>query len=335
MGIQNTAHNTSNYSQITNITGLFLLIDRLLKSDRPLGRNSILPMAEIKLPHVKENFDLLIKTLVNEKLIEGNAERFSLTSSGLTTLEKIAKEHSLHTAFYNEYYQAILNSRVHHIFCEKVYGKDLGQHGMADLEQLEFMIKELEIGSGMSLLDFGCGDGQITEYLAGITQARATGTDISDQAIRIANRRAGNKGEQIKFLLADLDGKLEQFEDQSFDRVVAIDSIFFAQNQRLIVARLLDLLKHGGKMGVFYICPPAIDGNQTPFIKAIIDSGINYTIHDLSTQNCEHWRKKKETLLELEAMFKEEGNEFLFKNRLAECDGLDAFHRYLYIVTKP
>ena len=317
----------------TDRTGLFLLLNRLQTAGQPLERQSILSLAEIKLPRVAQNYDFLIEQLLTEKLIEGDAERFDLSPNGADIVNAAAQKNSLHTAFYNEYYQAILHSQAHHLFCEQVYGKDLGQHGMADLEQIHALISELEIEPNMTLLDFGCGDGQISVYIAELTQTRVTGVDISDQAIRLAQNRTANQGGRTNFYLADLEGKLERFSSGSFDRIAAIDSLFFVPNQPLVAGRLLELLKPGGKIGVFYICPPQIEAANTAFAKRLTDLGKPYSFRDFSSKNTEHWRKKKQVLLELESLFKAEGNEFLFRNRIAECDGLDCFHRYLYIVT--
>ena len=70
------------------------------------------------------------------------------------------------------------------------------------------------------------------------------------------------------------------------------------------------------------------EGPSCPALK------LPYTTYDLSVQNREHWLKKRQVLQELEPEFESEGSQFLFKNRLAECDGLEHFHRYLYLVDR-
>ncbi|HSL47151.1 MAG TPA: hypothetical protein VK897_27175, partial [Anaerolineales bacterium] len=107
---------------------------------------------------------------------------------------------------------------------------------------------------------------------------------------------------------------------------------FFAPDQAFVTERLLSLLRPGGKLAVFYICSPDAEGTETALTKALTDIGMPYRVKDLSAQNAAHWQKKKQVLLELESTFQAEGNAFLFKNRLAECDGMQSFHRYLYIV---
>lgn len=137
----------SGYSQFhmnnftdSTITGLLLIIDRLQQTDRLLGRKTIVPLAELKLPRVAQAYDALISKLLDQKLIPGNAEHFVLCPDGLDRVHDLSQRDSLHASFYNEYYRAMLQSRAHSLFCERVYGKDLGQHGMADLEQIEAML---------------------------------------------------------------------------------------------------------------------------------------------------------------------------------------------------
>jgi len=133
--------------------GLFLLIDRLLQRDRPLGRGTILPLAEIKLPEVARNFDQLIDDLFLRQLAVGDAQAFRLTPLGLDLVQETAAQHSLNALFYNEYYQAVLHGLAHAAFCERVYGKDLCQHGTADMEQIQLLLDALQVQAGMRVVE--------------------------------------------------------------------------------------------------------------------------------------------------------------------------------------
>ena len=85
-------------------------------------------------------------------------------------------------------------------------------------------------------------------------------------------------------------------------------------------------------IGLFYLCPTGTTTDETTLVTALKNLNAPYHVIDLLAQNKVHWIAEKRVLLELEAQFYAEGNEFLFKNRLAECDGLEDFQRYLYIV---
>lgn len=312
--------------------GLLLLIHRLHQSHRPLGREAIVPLAEIKLPAVARTYAQLVQALQAKGLLHGNPEAFSLTLEGENTLDSLSQQHSLHAWFYNEYYQAIQNSRAHALFCERAYGKNLGQHGLADMTQIDILLNELDIQPSMSLLDFGCGDGRISEYVSDVTQAVVSGVDIARKAIELARERTQAKRDRLHFYWADMERKQGTWPPGHFDRVIAIDSIFFASDQHAIIQVLLDALKPGGRMGVFYLCPGDVSAEQTTLGKALQALSVQYKARDLSEPSVQHCRRKKHVLLELEAMFYEEGNEFLFKNRLADCDSPEHFHRYLFTV---
>ena len=79
--------------------------------------------------------------------------------------------------FYDAYYAAVEHSQAHHAFCERVFGKDLCQHGFANLKQLELLMQVTRLGSAHRALDLGCGNGMIAEYLSDCTGAHITGLD--------------------------------------------------------------------------------------------------------------------------------------------------------------
>jgi hypothetical protein len=46
---------------------------------------------------------------------------------------------------------------------------------------------------------------------------------------------------------------------------------------------------------------------------------ISYTALNLNKENREHWKLKEEVLNDLKSKFEEEGNMFLYNNRIHEC----------------
>ncbi len=310
---------------------LLLVIQRLGRTHQALTRQDITALAEIKFPHVAEHYDQLIIGLREKGLLGGGQDDPTLTAEG----DALAQRYSMAALFYDDYYQAVLPSRAHALFCERVYGLDLAQHGTADMAQIALLLDEIQIGPGMTVLDFGCGDGRIAEYLSDGTGACVTGLDIAAHAIELAQQRTVSKRERLRFVCANLEETPGALPIAAFDRIIAIDSIFFAQDQRIMLERLLKLLKPGGRLGIFYLAPPvpAPDAHQTVLGQALAASGLHYSIHDLAAQNFRHWTTKRAVLQELEPLFHEEGNVFLFKNRMAECQGEpERFQRYLFIV---
>jgi cyclopropane fatty-acyl-phospholipid synthase-like methyltransferase len=206
---------------------------------------------------------------------------------------------------------------------------------MADMDQLDGLMDALEVTPGMSMLDFGCGDGRISEYLSDRYQLCMTGVDIAEGAIQLALDRTQTKRGGLRYFSANIEKSPESFPTASFDRVIAIDSIFFTRNLLAVLSALLSSLRPDGKMGVFFIAPPETAADGTPLAFAMKEMGLLFSTLDFTQQNRAHWEKKKSILKQLEAGFIEEGSQFLYKNRMAECQGnLDQFQRYLYLISK-
>jgi cyclopropane fatty-acyl-phospholipid synthase-like methyltransferase len=128
--------------------------------------------------------------------------------------------------FYEAYYAAIERSQAHHTFCERVYGRDLGQHGFADLEQLELVREVVRLRSGQCGLDIGCGNGKITEYLSDCTGAHMTGLDIIPGAIHNAQQRTTGKADRLAFVVGDIN-RLE-LPAGAYDVILSIDTLYGA-----------------------------------------------------------------------------------------------------------
>lgn len=316
-----------------NLIGLLLLTRRLQQNNHSFSCQNLIALAELKLPDVAVHYDNLVQSLLENGLAEGTADLFHLTPTGMDLLDKVSQEHSLHAMFYDSYYATVAHSNAHAVFCERVYGKDLCQHGMADMDQIGQMLAEFQASPGMKYLDFGCGDGRIPEYIADTTGLLVTGVDIAGQAIQLAQQRTEAKRERLRFFYADVEKGLGQFPPETFDRISAIDSLFFAQNQALVLRLLLEHLARDGIMAIFYICPPQLTAEETPCALALQELRAAFSAYDLTAQNAQHWALKRRTLLELTRSFREEGSEFLFRNRMAECNGnIGELHRFLYIV---
>jgi ubiquinone/menaquinone biosynthesis C-methylase UbiE len=243
--------------------------------------------------------------------------------------------------FYNEFYSRAEKSQAHAQFCELVYGKNLCQHGMADMKQLEAMIKLLDINDQDRVLDVGCGNGYITELIAANTGARVTGIDLSEQAIAGAQRRvAGN--DRVRFEPGDF--RRLDFPAATFSKIVSIDTHYFVDDFEGFLQELLRVLLPKGKIGIFSDEGRGITGwddsqisaAQTVIGGVLAQLRLQYTALNLSAANRHHWQLKAQVLKEFEAEFAQEDNLFLYKNRLGECTSSDRNLdcRFLFVIEK-
>jgi precorrin-6B methylase 2 len=85
-------------------------------------------------------------------------------------------------------------------YCELVYGKNLSQFNMLDVEQLDKMLELASFDQHSHILDIGCAVGTISEYISDQTQAKITGIDYAGGAIKRACQRSKDKKHRVNFL---------------------------------------------------------------------------------------------------------------------------------------
>jgi cyclopropane fatty-acyl-phospholipid synthase-like methyltransferase len=250
--------------------------------------------------------------------------------------------------FYNAYYAAVEQSQAHHAFCERVFGKDLCQHGFTDLEQLELLLQVTQLGSAQRVLDLGCGNGMIAEYLSDCTGAHITGLDFIPQAISQALQRTATKSDRLAFMVGDIN-RLE-LPSGAFDVILSIDTMYFSEDYTATLRELKAALQPSGQMAIFFsygrepwvpkdefpkeMLPP----DKTPLAKALTANDLTFRTWDLTRQDYQLAQRRKELLAELKPQFEAEGTLFIYKNRLGEAEGIsqaieERLHaRYLYRV---
>lgn len=238
---------------------------------------------------------------------------------------------------YEVYYATAATSAAHAAFCDLVYGANFGQHGMADVAQLDFLIAKMEIGAEDLVLDIGCGYGQIAEYIHDRTGARIVGIDISSSAVARGNERALSSGKPLRFIQMDLQSL--SLPEMKFSKTISIDTIYFTND---LQKTLSSIRQHGTetmRLGVFRTFPlrSFTDETWSPHISEL---GHNlrklfggYEAYDFSKEENAHWRKKVEILESLRSEFIKEGNENLFQFRYAEAryEAKIEQRRYLFV----
>ncbi len=253
--------------------------------------------------------------------------------------------------FYERFYAAIATSRAYAEFCERVFGRNFGQHGFADMAQLDALINSLAIHAGERVLDLGCGNGAMAAYVAEVTGARVTGIDFSPAAIDQAQRFVARQPGRLSFQVADI--ACLPFQAAGFDVLTAIDTLYFTQLDATI-ARLKDLLAPGGRMGIYWSqganpetpievfrARDAAAGQHRPGAGTLQRNRLVYSAQDFTAADQQHARLKRAVLLALRPRFEAEDNMFLYDNRMGEAEGViaaveaGAHARYLYQVTLP
>lgn len=92
---------------------------------------------------------------------------------------------------------------------------------MADMAQIEALLSLLGIKDGDRVLDLGCGNGHITEYMQKRTNAWFSGIDVSPVAIARAIDRTQSGTKRLAFRVDDM--RNLHIAPQSFEAIVMID----------------------------------------------------------------------------------------------------------------
>ncbi|MDQ3798515.1 MAG: methyltransferase domain-containing protein [Acidobacteriota bacterium] len=169
------------------------------------------------------------QSLIDEGYLSESSGVFALTGKGNRARKAVEIENPLWLYEYDNFFGAAINSPAHALFCERVYGANLCQHGLADVFQLNKLLEALRLEPREHVLDLGCGNGFITEYLQAETGAFFHGVDISAEAIRQARARtAGN--ERLAFSVGNMNRLAFEPPLEPFDCAVSIDTLYYVDD---------------------------------------------------------------------------------------------------------
>jgi SAM-dependent methyltransferase len=267
--------------------------------------------------------------LAEKELVYRKDGAWLLTKAGKEAAGKVRRTRPPIWYFYQDFYAAIEHSKAFSQYCERVFGKDLGQHGFSDLNQIHRMLELVNLDGESRALDIGCGNGKIAEYISDLTLASVTGLDYAPEAIAQAVRRTEGKRKRLRFLVGNIDDL--DLDGELFDVIISIESIFFGQSLDVTVGKLKTLLAPGGQMAIF--CGEDL-------ASALEQNGLSYNVCDLSKENHEHCRLKYSVVRDLKEAFEAESNTFIWKNLMAESErstvpydqAAHLYERYLYHV---
>ncbi|RPI32399.1 MAG: class I SAM-dependent methyltransferase [Chloroflexota bacterium] len=268
-----------------------------------------------------------------------------LTPAGVVAAVRLRRERPPIYYWYRDYYIATATSQANAIFCERAYGKDLCQEGFMDMEQLALLLDLLHLAPGDRVLDLGCGNGMIAEYISDTTGAYVEGMDYIPEAVEQATARTWEKRQRLAFQVGNLDSI--PYPDRSFDVILSADTLYMPNDLDATVAKMKQILRPGGKMGIFFshaLWGQPVAGKEallpenTPLGKALQANGLSFKSIDLTQADLRHAQAKGPVAEELKTAFEAEGNSFLYAIRHGEAvDVMAAIQsgmqvRYLYLV---
>ncbi|TNY19391.1 S-adenosyl-L-methionine-dependent methyltransferase [Rhodotorula diobovata] len=119
-----------------------------------------------------------------------------------------------------------------------------------------YLAHQTGIKAGMRVLDVGCGVGGPAREIAQFTDANVVGLNNNEFQVLRARKYTAKAGlsEQVQFVKGDFMALAEQFGENSFDAVYAIEATCHAPSWEGVYGQIFKVLKPGGTFGVYEWC---------------------------------------------------------------------------------
>jgi SAM-dependent methyltransferase len=261
--------------------------------------------------------------LLHRKLVTKKSDCYFLSDMGKKVgkafrIERISKG-------YDDLLSRTGDSRAYSMFCERVFGKDLSQFNVLNMEQLNILIEKVDLKLGEVALDLGCGNGRIAEYVSDLTGAKMVGLDFAAEVIKKAQHRTVDKKDRLTYVVGNMDEL--SFEEGSFDAIISIDTLYFVESIGATIEKLKRLLKpSSGRLAIFYdqTCDPdeprdILLPERTKVGAALNDNGLAYETVDYTASSRGIWIREIEAVEELKEMFAKEGNTDIYADRAQDA----------------
>ncbi len=314
-------------------------------NSEPTDRASLESRGQKRYWMFREDWSSAFDSLMRKALVDVDDERYRLTEQSRSLAEAYFKERpDYYWYFYQHFYGAADASKAHSRFCERAFGLDLCQEGMTDMESVQLLVDSLELQPGQHVVDLGCGAGGISEWISDQTGTQVTGIDYSTVAVATAVARTQSKRSRLRFLEADLNTL--ELPNESFDAAILVDAIYWVDDEKDVLDRIVRTLKPGGKLAIIIVhlleycdSPEELEIDNTFIASALDNLKLGYQSYDITDAFSEFWPRARESMLALKDDFESEGNGYICKHWLREANeeflpAMEAneLRRYLYIV---
>ncbi len=283
-------------------------------------------------------------SLVSKGLIKCEGSLYVLTPLGRPYAAQVRAERF--TRWFDNVFLRSERSAAYSSFCERALGRNLCQHNVVDMIQLEKLLEVLNLKPQNRVLDMGCGAGKIAEYVSDMTHANVLGIDLAVGALDRARARTQEKRNRLEYQVGNMNDL--SLPPASMDAIIAVDTLHFVENLQKTVGQMKVLLKPHGQMGLFSFQYCLDNDNKDILLPENTHLGQVLTEHDLPFQTWDFTEREKEiqglqlqVAADLMEEFRAEGNldlcEAIIEESEEELERLNAGmkRRYLYHVSLP
>lgn len=238
--------------------------------------------------------------------------------------------------FENIIYRAT-SSEAYLNYCTEIYGYEMCLFNMMDKSQLDFLFHNILIEKNSSILDLGCGNGCILDYLVKKYECHGVGIDQLDTEVFKKYNRS------IKYI----DGSMDELEayDINSDITVSVDSLYFCNDLYQLLNTLTN--RKDNRLYLYYSQyifdeehndKDILTFNNTRLARSLNLAGINYKVIDYSENERQLYERGIQVLPEYEDAFDREGNRDIYEKKInenklgKELYESDRASRFLYII---
>lgn len=242
---------------------------------------------------------------------------------------------------YEAFYAMADKSNAFRAFCAEAYGADFSQDGFSNRAQIDLILPYIPRRDDVHILDVGCGNGKMLGYLQQKTNAYIHGFDYSREAISTACTLFQDRAEFREGVIGEV-----EYQDNAFDVVISMDTLYFAKDMTAFVAQVRQWLKLNGVFFVGYqegdVIPKTKNAHTTLLAGALKANHMQYEAADISRQTYELLRTKRAAAISHRAAFEAEGNQQWHEMLMGqtECCRVpyeqfrEKMARYIYVIRK-
>ena len=208
-------------------------------------------------------------------------------------------------------------SKAYFDFCEEVYGYRMALFNMMDREQLDFLFQSIAPAPADTILDLGCGNGSILNWLNRQSGCKGIGIDQLDRALFDSSNPA------IDYRKGDME-EIQTYEIHP-DITISIDSLYFCKQPDAMLRYLYKNSRKG--MYLFYSqylfkkgTEPRelLQSDGTWLARTLKRNRIPYTTIDFSENERKLYDRTLDALRAYRHAFEQEGNLDLLEQKIQE-----------------
>lgn len=236
---------------------------------------------------IEGNIEAVIESLYkNSKSFLRDKEKYSkLLNPIKNTLRKSKENISFHYDIGNEFYQLWLDKSM--TYSCGYFKSDNDTLEQAQVNKVDYILKKLNLKEGNTLLDIGCGWGELMISAVKKYKVKALGVTISQEQMEIANKRINEEGldEFAEVQLIDY----RNIKNITFDRIVSVGMIEHVGKEYLAeYFTIINSLLNNGGISLLHCITSFKGGNNSWINKYIFPGGyipsVNELVNNLSSE---------------------------------------------------